>query len=93
MQTKNIAKTNDDSNCNSTHTGIVKDVFKVIVSVFGVIKEMGDIVAAVTVNGNSKVRPFENDMSTSMLASVSMAESILLVIVKCILNIDTIQII
>jgi len=46
---------------NSAHaeTGIGKDVFKVVVSVFGANKEMGDIVALVTVNDNSKARLFD----------------------------------
>ena len=45
---------------NNAHaeTGIGKDVFKVVVSVFGANKEMGDIVALVTVNDNSKARLF-----------------------------------
>ena len=42
-------------------TGIGKDVFKVVVSIFGVTKDMGDIAAAVTVNGNSKVKSFDVD--------------------------------
>ena len=42
-------------------TGIGKDVFKVVVSIFGVTKDMGDIAAAVTVNGNSKIKSFDVD--------------------------------
>jgi hypothetical protein len=42
-------------------TGIGKDIFKVVVSVFGVTKETGDIAATVTVNGNSRVKTFHFD--------------------------------
>lgn len=40
-------------------SGIGKDVFKVMVSIFGV--KAGDIVATVTVNGNSRVKSFDVD--------------------------------
>jgi hypothetical protein len=40
-------------------TGIGKDVFKVVVSVFGTNKQMGDILALVTVNENSKAKLFD----------------------------------
>jgi hypothetical protein len=45
---------------NNAHaeTGIGKDVFKVVVSVFGANKEIGDILALVTVNENSKAKLF-----------------------------------
>jgi hypothetical protein len=48
---------------NNAHaeTGIGRDVFKVIVSIFGVTRDSGDIVATVTVNGNSKVKSFDVD--------------------------------
>jgi hypothetical protein len=49
-------------------TGIGKDVFKVVVSIFGVTKDMGDIAAAVTVNGNSKVKSFDVDGMNSQSA-------------------------
>jgi hypothetical protein len=42
-------------------TGMGKDVFKVIVSVFDISTETGDIVTTVNVNGNSKVRSFDSD--------------------------------
>jgi hypothetical protein len=42
-------------------TGTGKDVFKVIVSVFDISNETGDIVTTVNVNGNSKVRSFDSD--------------------------------
>jgi hypothetical protein len=48
-------------NTTSAETGIGKDALKVIVSIFGVTKETGDIVATVTVNGNSKVKSFDVD--------------------------------
>ena len=46
---------------NNAHaeTGIGKDVFKVVVSVFGSNKEIGDILALVTVNENSKAKLFD----------------------------------
>src|SRR6478752_1723923 len=46
---------------NNAHaeTGIGKDVFKVVVSVFGANKEIGDILAIVTVNENSKAKLFD----------------------------------
>ena len=46
---------------NNAHaeTGIGKDVFKVVVSVFGANKELGDILALVTVNDNSKAKLFD----------------------------------
>ncbi|MDQ5870539.1 MAG: hypothetical protein M3530_12560 [Thermoproteota archaeon] len=42
-------------------SGMGKDVFKVMVSIFGVTKETGDIVATVTVNGNSRIKSFDVD--------------------------------
>lgn len=51
------------NNANA-ETGIAKDVFKVIVSIFGVTTDTGDIVATVTVNGNSKVKSFDVDKLT-----------------------------
>ena len=46
---------------NNAHaeTGLGKDVFKVVVSVFGANKETGDILALVTVNENSKAKLFD----------------------------------
>ena len=46
---------------NNAHaeTGIGKDIFKVVVSVFGANKEIGDILALVTVNDNSKAKLFD----------------------------------
>src|SRR6476619_509146 len=61
---------------NNAHaeTGIGKDVFKVVVSVFGANREMGDIVALVTVNDNSKARLF-NLHSTSPLVNASTTQN------------------
>ena len=39
-------------------SGVGKDIFKVIVSIFGMTSETGDIIATATVNGHSKVRVF-----------------------------------
>jgi len=39
-------------------TGVGKDIFKVVVSIFGVTKETGDIAATVTIDGNSRVKTF-----------------------------------
>ena len=46
---------------NNAHaeTEMGKDVFKVVVSVFGANKDIGDIVALVTVNENSKAKLFD----------------------------------
>ena len=47
---------------NNAHaeTGMGKDVFKVVVSVFGANKDIGDIVALVTVNENSRAKLFDS---------------------------------
>ena len=45
----------------NAETGTGKDVFKVIVSVFDISNETGDIVTTVNVNGNSKVKSFDSD--------------------------------
>jgi len=46
------------ANYAHAETGVGKDVFKVVVSVFGVTQETGDILALVTANGNSKAKLF-----------------------------------
>ena len=46
---------------SNAETGTGKDVFKVIVSVFDISNETGDIVTTVNVNGNSKVKSFDSD--------------------------------
>ena len=40
-------------------TGVGKNIFKVVVSIFGIPKETGDIVAIVNVDGNSRVKTFD----------------------------------
>ena len=57
---------------NNAHaeTGIGKDVFKVVVSVFGANKEIGDILALVTVNENSRAKLFDLH-SMSPVASIN----------------------
>lgn len=56
---------------NNVHaeTGLGKDVFKVVVSVFGANKETGDILALVTVNENSKAKLF--DLHSMSLGSIN----------------------
>src|SRR5262245_17309335 len=39
-------------------SGVGKDIFKVVVSIFGMTSDTGDIIATVNVNGHSKVRFF-----------------------------------
>jgi hypothetical protein len=46
---------------SNAETGVGKDVFKIIISIFGVTEETGDLVATATVNGNSKVKSFDAD--------------------------------
>jgi hypothetical protein len=52
------------TNPTNAETGVGKDVFKVIVSIFGITKDTGDVVATVTVNGNSKVKSIDVDALT-----------------------------
>jgi hypothetical protein len=52
------------SSPTNAETGVGKDVFKIIVSIFGITKETGDVVATATVNGNSKVKSFDVDALT-----------------------------
>jgi hypothetical protein len=59
----------------NAETGTGKDVFKVIVSIFGITKETGDIAAAVTVNGNSKVKSFDIDNLNVPSADQNSSES------------------
>lgn len=49
-------------------TGVGKDIFKVVVSIFGISSDAGDIIATATVNGHSKVKFF--DLSSVNLTSV-----------------------
>jgi hypothetical protein len=53
-------------------TGVGKNIFKVIVSIFGFTKETGDIVAIVNVDGNSRVKTFDfNPMNPSTYSSIN----------------------
>jgi hypothetical protein len=47
------------ANTAYAESGIGKDVFKVIVSIFGATKQTGDFVTTVTVNDQSKVRAYD----------------------------------
>jgi hypothetical protein len=46
------------SNTGYAESGVGKDIFKVVVSIFGVTSKTGDIVATATVNGHSKAKFF-----------------------------------
>ena len=56
-------------------TGIGKDVFKVVVSVFGTNKEIGDILALVTVNDNSKAKLFDLHSMSSPAINASTTQN------------------
>jgi hypothetical protein len=47
------------ANSSFAETGVGKGTFKVVVSIFGITKETGDIVAIVNVDGNSRVKTFD----------------------------------
>jgi hypothetical protein len=47
------------ANSGFAETGVSKGIFKVVVSIFGITKETGDIVAIVNVDGNSRVKTFD----------------------------------
>lgn len=47
------------ANSGFAETGVGKGIFKVVVSIFGITKETGDIVAIVNVDGNSRVKTFD----------------------------------
>lgn len=51
----------DVINYANAESGIGKDIFKVVVSIFGVTRDTGDFVATVTVEGNSRVKSFDID--------------------------------
>jgi hypothetical protein len=61
------------SNNAHAETGIGKDVFKVVVSIFGANKETGDILALVTVNENSKAKLF--DLHSTSLGSTNITST------------------
>jgi hypothetical protein len=53
-------------------TGVGKGIFKVVVSIFGITKETGDIVAIVNVDGNSRVKTFDlNPTNPSTYSSIN----------------------
>ena len=59
-------------NSGFAETGVGKDVFKVVVSIFGITKETGDIVAIVNVDGNSRVKTFDlNPTNSSTYSSIN----------------------
>jgi hypothetical protein len=60
-------------------SGVGKDIFKVIVSIFGMSSKTGDIIATATVNGHSKVRVFgvSSENLTSSQNSSALAERVL----------------
>ena len=47
------------ANSGFAETEVGKDTFKVVVTIFGITKETGDIVAIVNVDGNSRVKTFD----------------------------------
>jgi hypothetical protein len=54
-------------NSGFAETGVGKDIFKVVVSIFGVTKETGDMAAIVNVDGNSRVKIF--DLNSAKLST------------------------
>ena len=53
-------------------TGVAKNIFKVIVSIYGITKETGDIVAIVNVDGSSRVKTFDfNPTNPSTYSSIN----------------------
>jgi hypothetical protein len=60
------------ANSGFAETGVGKGIFKVVVSIFGITKETGDIVAIVNVDGNSRVKTFDlNPMNPSTYSSTN----------------------
>ena len=60
------------ANSGFAETGVGKGIFKVVVSIFGITKETGDIVAIVNVDGNSRVKTFDlNPMNPSTYSSIN----------------------
>ena len=60
------------ANSGFAETGVGKDVFNVVVSIFGITKETGDIVAIVNVDGNSRVKTFDlNPSNPSTYGSIN----------------------
>jgi hypothetical protein len=53
-------------------TGVGKDIFKVVVSIIGITKETGGIVAIVNVDGNSRIKTFDlNPTDPSTYTSIN----------------------
>ena len=60
------------ANSSFAETGVGKGTFKVVVSIFGITKETGDIVAIVNVDGNSRVKTFDlNPSNPSTYSSIN----------------------
>jgi hypothetical protein len=60
------------TNSGFAETGVGKGIFKVVVSIFGITKETGDIVAIVNVDGNSRVKTFDlNPTNPSTYSSIN----------------------
>ena len=60
------------ANSGFAETGVGKGIFKVVVSIFGITKETGDIVAIVNVDGNSRVKTFDfNPTNPSTYSSIN----------------------
>ena len=47
------------ANSGVVETGVGEDIFKVVISIFGITKETGDIVAIVNVDGISKIKTID----------------------------------
>jgi hypothetical protein len=60
------------ANSGFAETGVGNGIFKVVVSIFGITKETGDIVAIVNVDGNSRVKTFDlNPTNPSTYSSIN----------------------
>ena len=60
------------ANSGFAETGGGKGIFKVIVSIFGITKETGDIVAIVNVDRNSRIKTFDlNPMNSPTYSSIN----------------------
>jgi hypothetical protein len=60
------------ANSGFAETEVGKDTFKVVVTIFGITKETGDIVAIVNVDGNSRVKTFDlNPRNPSSYSSIN----------------------
>ena len=60
------------ANSGFAETEVGNGIFKVVVSIFGITKETGDIVAIVNVDGNSRVKTFDlNPINPSTYSSIN----------------------